>query len=269
MIVALGKLSNEDPSLRIIVDNEINQTKIAGMGELHLDIIIDRLKREYNLDVEVGRPQVAYKETITISVKSEGKYIKQTGGKGQYGHVLLEINPNIENSGFSFENKIVGGAIPKEYIPAVKKGIQESLHFGIIGGFPIVDVSVILYDGSYHEVDSNEMAFKIAGSIAFKKGTKVASPIILEPIMNTEIISPEEWMGEVISDISSRRGRIKNIKDRFKIKLISCLVPLSEMFGFSNDLRSKTQGRATYTMEFDGYKKVPDYIRSKLINKDK
>jgi elongation factor G len=268
MSVALSKMAHEDPSLRLIIDKETSQTKIAGMGELHLDIIVDRLQREHNIKVEVGKPQVAYKETITKVVTEEGKYIKQSGGRGQYGHVWLKISPEIPGAGFQFESKVVGGHIPKEYIPSVKKGVQEALSKGIRAGYPVIDISVILLDGSYHDVDSNEMAFKIAASMAFKEGTKKALPVILEPYMSAEVITPEEWMGDVIGDLNARRGRITSINDRDHTKFITCSVPLSSMFGFANDLRSKTQGRANYTMEFDSYKQLPKTLEEDLINKE-
>jgi len=269
MGIALGKLSTEDPSLRISTDLETTQTKIAGMGELHLDVIIDRLKREFAVEVDVGNPQVAYKETITKEIECEGKYIKQTGGRGQYGHVWLKIAPNASGVGFTFNNKIVGGSIPKEYIPAVKKGIQEALLNGIRGNYPIVDIAVTLFDGSFHDVDSNEMAFKIAGSMAFKEGVQKANPILLEPVMKTEIITPEKWMGDIIGDLNSRRGQIKSINEKMGTKIIAVMVPLAEMFGYSNDLRSKTQGRATYTMEFNCYDPVPKMVEELILEKTK
>jgi elongation factor G len=235
------------------------------MGELHLDIIIDRLKREYKLDVSVGEPQVAYKETIKSTVKSEGKYIKQTGGRGQYGHVWLEVSPGDEE--FVFNTKIVGGAIPKEFIGSIKKGIVESLGRGYIAGYPLININVLVFDGSYHDVDSSDIAFKIAASMAFKKAVSQADPIILEPIMNAEVTTPEKWLGDVISDLNSRRGRIISIVERGQIKVVKCFVPLSEMFGFASDIRSKTQGRATYTMEFHKYLQVPKSIEEKIAKK--
>lgn len=267
MGVALGKLSGEDPSLRLSVDEETGQTTIAGMGELHLEIIVDRLKREFMVESNVGKPQVAYRETITKSVESEGKYVKQTGGRGQYGHVWLRIEPNEAGKGFEFVSEIVGGVIPKEYIPAIKKGVEEALDTGIRAGFPVVDVKVAVFDGSYHDVDSNEMAFKIAGSMGFKDGTKKASPIILEPLMKAEVITPEEWMGDVIGDLNSRRGRITGMDERSGMKVVTANVPLAEMFGYANDLRSRTQGRATYTMEFSHYEPVPNSIADEIISK--
>jgi elongation factor G len=267
MGVALGKLSSEDPSLRLSVDEETGQTTIAGMGELHLEIIVDRLKREFMVEANVGKPQVAYRETITKIVETEGKYVKQTGGRGQYGHVWLRLEPNEAGKGWLFESEIVGGTIPKEYIPAVKKGIEEALDTGIRAGFPVVDIKVALFDGSYHDVDSSEMAFKIAGSIGFKDGTKKAGPIILEPLMKTEVITPEEWMGDVIGDLNSRRGRITGMDERSGMKIVSANVPLAEMFGYANDLRSRTQGRATYTMEFSHYEPVPTSIADEIVSK--
>lgn len=267
MGIGLGKLSSEDPSLRLSVDQETGQTTIAGMGELHLEIIVDRLKREFMVEANVGKPQVAYRETITKLVESEGKYVRQTGGRGQYGHVWLKIEPNEPGGGFVFESIIVGGSIPKEYVPAVKKGVEEALDSGIRAGFPVVDIKVSLFDGSYHDVDSNEMAFKIAGSMGFKEGTKKAGPIILEPLMKTEVIVPEEWMGDVIGDLNSRRGRITGMDERSGMKVVSANVPLAEMFGYANDLRSRTQGRATYTMEFSHYEPVPTSIAEEIVSK--
>jgi elongation factor G len=267
MGVALGKLSSEDPSLRLSVDEETGQTTIAGMGELHLEIIVDRLKREFLVEANVGKPQVAYRETITKIVESEGKYVKQTGGRGQYGHVWLRLEPNEAGKGFEFVSEIVGGSIPKEFIPATKKGIEEALDGGIRAGFPVVDIKVALFDGSYHDVDSSEMAFKIAASIGFKDGAKKASPIILEPLMKTEVITPEDWMGDVIGDLNSRRGRITGMDERSGMKIVSANVPLAEMFGYANDLRSRTQGRATYTMEFSHYEPVPASIAEEIISK--
>jgi elongation factor G len=267
--VALNKLSMEDPSFRVRTDEETGQTIISGMGELHLEIIVDRLKREFKVDCNVGKPQVAYKETITKPVKVEGKYIRQSGGRGQYGHVWLEIEPLEAGTGFEFVDKIVGGTIPKEYIPAVENGVKEAMERGILAGYPVVDVKVTLFDGSYHEVDSSEMAFKIAGSQAFQLGAKKASPIILEPIMNVEITVPEEYMGDVIGDINSRRGKIAGMESRLNLQIIKSFVPLSEMFGYSTVLRSLTQGRATYTMQFSHYEPVPQNISEELINKNK
>ena len=267
MGIALGKLSGEDPSLRLSVDEETAQTTIAGMGELHLEIIVDRLKREFSVEANVGKPQVAYRETITKFVESEGKYVKQTGGRGQYGHVWLKIEPKEAGSGWEFVSEIVGGSVPKEYIPAVKKGVEEALDTGIRAGFPVVDIKVTIFDGSYHDVDSNEMAFKIAGSMAFKEGAKKAAPIILEPLMKTEVTTPEEWMGDVIGDLNSRRGKITGMEERSGMKVVSANVPLAQMFGYANDLRSKTQGRASFTMEFSHYEPVPTLIADEIISK--
>lgn len=267
MGIGLNKLSAEDPSLRLRTDEETGQTTISGMGELHLEIIVDRLKREFLVEANVGKPQVAYRETITKTVESEGKYVKQTGGRGQYGHSWLRIEPNEAGKGFEFVSEIVGGSVPKEYIPAIKKGVEEALDTGIRAGFPVVDVKVALFDGSYHDVDSNEMAFKISGSMAFKEGAKKASPIILEPLMKTEVIVPEEWMGDVIGDLNSRRGRITGMDERSGMKIVAANVPLAEMFGYANDLRSRTQGRATYTMEFSHYEAVPNAIAEEIVSK--
>lgn len=267
MGIALGKLSGEDPSLRLSVDEETAQTTIAGMGELHLEIIVDRLKREFSVEANVGKPQVAYRETITKFVESEGKYVKQTGGRGQYGHVWLKIEPKEPGSGWEFVSEIVGGTVPKEYIPAVKKGVEEALDTGIRAGFPVVDIKVTIFDGSYHDVDSNEMAFKIAGSMAFKEGAKKAAPIILEPLMKTEVTTPEEWMGDVIGDLNSRRGKITGMEERSGMKVVCANVPLAQMFGYANDLRSKTQGRASFTMEFSHYEPVPTLIADEIISK--
>jgi elongation factor G len=265
--VALGRLAAEDPSLRVRTDAETNQTTIAGMGELHLEIIVDRLKREYAVETNVGKPQVAYRETITKSVEQEGKYVKQSGGRGQFGHVWIRLHPNETGGGFVFENKVVGGSIPKEFIPAVEKGVEGALGRGIRAGFPVVDVRVELFDGSYHDVDSNANAFEISGSMAFKEGARNAAPIILEPMMRTEVITPEDWMGDVIGDINSRRGRINGMEDRMGMKIVDAHVPLAEMFGYANDLRSRTQGRATYTMEFSHYEPVPNGIADQIIAK--
>ncbi len=262
---SLAKLAQEDPSFKVSFNEETGQTIISGMGELHLEIIVDRLLREFKVGANVGKPQVAYKETIRSAAKGEGKFIRQTGGRGQYGHVYIEIEPLEPGKGFEFENKIVGGTIPKEYIPAVEKGIREALDRGILAGYPVVDLKAKLYDGSYHEVDSSEMAFKIAGSIAFKEAAKNAKPVILEPIMNIEIVTPEEYMGDVIGDLNSRRGRVQNIEKRGNVQVIKGQAPLAEMFGYATDLRSKTQGRATYTMQFSHYSEVPKGVSEGII----
>mgnify|MGYP002802509008 FL=1 len=271
MGIALAKLAEEDPTFKAYTDEETGQTIIAGMGELHLEIIVDRLLREFKVEANVGAPQVAYKETIRQESQTDMKYSRQSGGKGQYGHVKIRIEPNIDpetgvGAGYEFVNEIVGGAIPKEYIPAVDAGIQGAMKSGILAGYPVVDVKVTLYDGSYHEVDSSEMAFKIAGSMAFKDAAKRANPIILEPMMKVVVIVPEEYMGDVIGDLNSRRGMIKSFEDRSGAKQINARVPLSEMFGYATDLRSKTQGRGQYTMEPDGYEPVPKNISESIIS---
>jgi len=267
--VALGKLAQEDPSFKVSFDEETGQTIISGMGELHLDIIVDRLLREFKVGANVGKPQVAYRETIKDKVKAEGKFVRQSGGRGQYGHVYIEVEPLGLGGGFEFANKIVGGSIPREYVPAVEKGIKEALENGVLAGYPVVDVKVILFDGSYHEVDSSEMAFKIAGSMAFKNAVKKAKPVLLEPIMNIEVVTPEDYMGEVIGDLNSRRGRIQTMNQRSNVRVISAQVPLSSMFGYATDLRSKTQGRATYTMQIAHYEEVPKNISEDIVLKVK
>ncbi|HHV73093.1 MULTISPECIES: elongation factor G [unclassified Thermoanaerobacterium] len=267
MAVALQKLAEEDPTFKTYTDQETGQTIIAGMGELHLEIIVDRMKREFNVECNVGKPQVAYKETITKPVRVEGKFIRQSGGRGQYGHVWLEMEPLERGQGYQFENKIVGGVIPKEYIPSVDAGVQEAMENGILGGYEVVDVKVSLVDGSYHEVDSSDMAFKIAGSMAFKEGMKKGGAVLLEPIMEVEVVVPEEYMGDVMGDINSRRGRIEGMMDRAGAKVIRGMVPLAEMFGYATDLRSKTQGRGTYTMQFSHYEEVPKNIADQILEK--
>lgn len=265
--ISLSKLALEDPSFKVSFDDETGQTIISGMGELHLEIIADRLKREFKVGASVGKPQVAYKETIKGSVKIEGKYVRQSGGRGQYGHVWLEIEPLKRGQGFEFVNKVVGGTIPKEYIPAVGKGVKEAMEGGVLIGYPVVDIKVTLFDGSYHEVDSSEMAFKVAGSMAFKEGAKKAQLALLEPVMGVEAVTPEEYMGDVIGDLSARRGKILSLLKRGNTQLINATVPLSEMFGYATDLRSKTQGRATYTMQFSHYEEVPKNITDEIITK--
>ncbi len=267
MGIALGKLAAEDPSFRVATDEESGQTIISGMGELHLEILVDRMKREFNVEAEVGAPQVAYRETIRSSVSKEYKYAKQSGGRGQYGHVFLKIEPLEPGSGYEFVDEIKGGVIPKEFIPAVDKGIQEAMGRGIQAGYPVEDVKVTLYDGSYHDVDSSEMAFKLAGSMGFREGAKEANPVILEPMMKVEVEVPEEYMGDVIGDISKRRGQVNGMGDRAGNKIVDAFVPLSEMFGYSTDLRSMTQGRATYAMEFDHYEEVPANVAKEIIEK--
>jgi elongation factor G len=267
MGVALGKLAQEDPSFRVATDEESGQTIISGMGELHLDIIVDRMRREFKVEANVGAPQVSYRETIRQSIEQEGKFVRQSGGRGQYGHVYLRIEPQEAGSGYEFVNEIVGGVVPKEYIPAVDKGVQEQMTNGVIAGYPVVDVKVTLYDGSYHDVDSNEMAFKIAGSMCFKEGAAKAKPVLLEPIMKVEVVTPEEYMGDVMGDLNSRRGMVQGMDDSPAGKQIRAEVPLSEMFGYATDLRSATQGRATYSMEFAKYNEVPGSIAEAIIKK--
>ncbi len=263
--LALQKLAKEDPSFRVSMDHETGQTIISGMGELHLEIIVDRLKREFGVDVNVGKPQVAYRETIKKEVTSEGKFIKQTGGRGQYGHVWLKIEPLEPGKGFEFHETIKGGVVPKEYIPAVEAGVREAMETGVVAGYPMTDIKVTLFDGSYHEVDSSEMAFKIAGSIAFKEGAKKANPVLLEPIMEVEVTTPEEFMGDVIGDLNKRRGRVQGMEARGNAQVIKALVPLAEMFGYATDLRSMTQGRATYIMRFSHYEEVPPNVAEQIV----
>ncbi|MDD3065105.1 MAG: elongation factor G [Endomicrobiaceae bacterium] len=264
---ALSRLAEEDPTFTVRTDEETNQTIISGMGELHLEVLVDRMRREFNVQANVGRPQVAYRETIRKSAEAESKYIRQTGGRGQYGHVVITVEPLEAAKGFEFVNKIVGGVIPREYIPAVEKGIKEALTAGTLAGYPVVDIRVTLTDGSFHEVDSSEMAFKIAGSMAFKDGCKKANAVILEPIMKTEVIVPEDYMGDVIGDLNSRRGKIMNMDSRNKVQHIKANVPLSEMFGYSTTLRSLTQGRGNYSMEPSHYEEVPKQIADKILEK--
>ncbi|WP_236616419.1 elongation factor G [Schnuerera ultunensis] len=265
MSIALAKLAEEDPTFRTFTNEETGQIIIAGMGELHLEIIVDRLLREFKVEANVGNPQVAYKESISASAEVDTRYVRQSGGRGQYGHVKIRIEPQEPGAGYEFVNNIVGGVIPKEYIPSVDNGIQEAMQSGIIGGYPVVDVKVTLYDGSYHEVDSSEMAFKIAGSMAFKQAMEKAKPILLEPIMKVEVIMPEEYMGDVIGDINSRRGRIEGMEPRSGVQVVRGYVPLAEMFGYATDLRSNTQGRAVYSMQFDHYEPVPSSIAEKIL----
>ncbi len=269
MSIALGKLAKEDPSFRVRTDEESAQTIIAGMGELHLDIIIDRMKREFGVDANVGAPQVAYRETIRKKVEAEGKFVRQSGGRGQYGHVWLRLEPMPAGSGYAFENATIGGTVPKEYISSVDKGIQEQMKNGVIAGYPVEDVKVTLFDGSYHDVDSNEMAFKVAGSMAFRNGAFDASPTLLEPIMNIEVVTPEDYMGDVMGDLNRRRGLVNGMDDAPSGKIIKAEVPLAEMFGYATDLRSATQGRATYSMEFAKYSEIPGNVAEAIINKTK
>ncbi|MFC6438850.1 elongation factor G [Bowmanella sp. JS7-9] len=266
MGIALSKLAAEDPSFRVKTDEETGQTIISGMGELHLDIIVDRMKREFKVECNVGKPQVAYRETIRKAVEVEGKFVRQSGGRGQYGHVWLKVEPNEEGAGYEFVNAIVGGVVPKEYIPAVDKGIQEQMQNGVLAGYPVLDVKVTLYDGSYHDVDSSEMAFKIAGSMGFKKGCAEANPVLLEPMMKVEVTTPEDWMGDVVGDLNRRRGIIEGMEDGVAgIKIVRAKVPLAEMFGYATDLRSATQGRASYSMEFFNYAEMPNNAAKAII----
>ncbi|MCU7890996.1 MAG: elongation factor G [Candidatus Thiodiazotropha sp. (ex Ustalcina ferruginea)] len=267
MGIALSKLAQEDPSFRVSSDEESGQTIISGMGELHLDIIVDRMRREFKVEANVGAPQVAYRETIRKSIEKEGKFVRQSGGRGQFGHVYLRIEPQVAGEGYEFVNEIVGGAVPREYIPAVDKGIQEAMGNGVIAGYPMVDVKVTLYDGSYHDVDSSEMAFKIAGSMCFKEGAAKARPVLLEPMMKVEVITPEEYMGDVMGDLNSRRGLVQGMDDTPAGRQIKAEVPLSAMFGYATDLRSATQGRANYSMEFAKYAEVPASIADAVIKK--
>ncbi|MCY4420416.1 MAG: elongation factor G [Gammaproteobacteria bacterium] len=268
MGIALQKLAREDPSFRVRTDEESGQTIISGMGELHLDIIVDRMRREFSVEANVGAPQVSYRETIRKDIQQEGKFVRQSGGRGQYGHVYLKIEPQKAGDGFEFANEIVGGVVPREYIPAVEKGVKEAIYNGVIAGYPVVDVKVTLYDGSYHDVDSSEMAFKIAGSMAFRDGARQASPVLLEPVMKVEVVTPEEHMGDVVGDLSRRRGIVGGMVDSPSGKVISSEVPLAEMFGYATDLRSATQGRATYSMEFHKYKEVPGSLADAIIKKN-
>ncbi|GMU85646.1 MAG: elongation factor G [Ignavibacteriales bacterium] len=264
---ALQKLSDEDPTFRVSSNEETGQTLIAGMGELHLEILVDRMKREFKVEANVGKPQVAYRETITTTVNAEGKFVKQSGGRGKYGHVWLELSPNEPGKGFEFTNGIVGGVVPKEYVPAVSAGVQEAMRNGVIAGFPVVDVKVKIYDGSYHDVDSDEISFKVAGSIGFKEGARKAKPILLEPTMSVEVVTPEEYLGDVMGDLNSRRGRIEGFTARKDAQVIKAIVPLSEMFGYATVLRSMTQGRAIYTMQFSHYSEVPKSLAEEIAEK--
>jgi len=265
MGTALAKLAEEDPTFKVSTNQETGQTLISGMGELHLEIIVDRMKREFKVEANVGKPQVAYRETINGATDVEEKYAKQSGGRGQYGHVKMKVEAN-HGKGYEFVNQITGGAIPREYIPAVDKGIQEALEAGVVAGYPVQDIKVTLYDGSYHEVDSSEMAFKIAGSMAVKKGLRAANPVLLEPIFKVEVTTPEEYMGDVIGDLNARRGQVSGMTDRNNAKIVNAEVPLSQMFGYATDLRSKTQGRASYSMEFEKYVEVPKNIAQQVID---
>ncbi|MBM7853823.1 elongation factor G [Desulfohalotomaculum tongense] len=268
LAVALQKLADEDPTFKTHTDHETGQTIISGMGELHLEVIVDRLLREFKVEANVGRPQVAYKETIKKAVKAEGKFVRQSGGRGQYGHVHIELEPLEPGGGYEFVNKIVGGVVPKEYIPAVDAGIKEAMQTGVLAGYPMIDIKATLFDGSYHEVDSSEMAFKVAASMALKEGAKKADPVILEPIMKVEVVMPEEYMGDVMGDLNSRRGRVESMDQRGNAKVIVANVPLAEMFGYATELRSRTQGRGQYTMQFSHYEEVPKNIADEIISKN-
>jgi elongation factor G len=267
MGMALSKLAQEDPSFRVKTDEESGQTIISGMGELHLDIIVDRMRREFKVEANVGAPQVAYRETIRSKVEQEGKFVRQSGGRGQFGHVWLRIEPQEAGAGYEFVNGIVGGVVPREYIPAVDKGIQEQMKNGVLAGYPIEDVKVTLFDGSYHDVDSNEMAFKIAASMGFKAGALKANPALLEPIMKVEVVTPEEYLGDVMGDLNRRRGIMQGMDESPSGRIIRVSVPLAEMFGYATDLRSATQGRATYSMEFEKYAEAPANIAEAVIKK--
>jgi elongation factor G len=263
--LGLAKLMSEDPTFRVNTDEQTGQVVIAGMGELHLEIIVDRLKREFGVEASVGKPQVAYKETLTRPADGEGRYIRQTGGRGQYGHVKIHLYPEEPGGGYVFKNQIVGGSIPREFIKPVDEGIREALTRGILAGYPLDDVKIELYDGSFHQVDSSEMAFKIAGSMAFQDAAKKAKPVLLEPVMRVEIVVPKDYLGEVMGDLNSRRGRIQAQEDRGGTQIINARVPLSEMFGYATDLRSRTQGRATYSMHFDHYGKTPQNVSQEVV----
>jgi elongation factor G len=267
MGLALQKLAQEDPSFRVHTDEESGQTIISGMGELHLEIIVDRMKREFKVEANVGKPQVAYRETIRTAVESEGKFVRQSGGRGQYGHVWLKLEPQEAGKGYEFENGIVGGVVPKEYIPAVDKGIQEAMKNGVLAGYPVVDIKVTIFDGSYHDVDSNEMAFKIAGSMGFKDGCKKAKPVLLEPIMKVEVVTPPEFLGDIMGDLMRRRGIVQGQEDSPSGKIVRAEVPLAEMFGYATSMRSATQGRATYSMEFEKYSETPAAVAEAVIKK--
>jgi elongation factor G len=267
MGMALGKLTEEDPTFTVRSDEETGQTIIGGMGELHLEIIVDRMKREFSVEANVGAPQVAYKETITAIAEAEGKYIKQSGGRGQYGHCWLRLEPMKRGTGYEFDDEIKGGIIPKEYIPAIGKGVKEAMDNGVLAGYQVQDVKAIVYDGSYHDVDSSEAAFKVAGSMAFKAAFHKAKPVILEPVMRVEVVTPEQYMGDVIGDLNSKRGQILEMFDRAGVKVIHAEVPLAEMFGYATSLRSMTQGRASYSMEFKKYQEVPRNIAEEIITK--
>jgi elongation factor G len=264
---ALSKLAEEDPTFRTETNEETGQTIISGMGELHLDIIVDRMRREFKVEANVGAPQVAYRETIRQAGKCEGKFVRQSGGRGQFGHVWIEFEPMEEGGGFEFVDKVVGGVVPREYIPAVGAGVEDALKNGLLAGYPLIDIRATLYDGSYHDVDSNEMAFKIAASMALKKAKEVCKPVILEPLMKVEVVIPEEYLGDIMGDITSRRGRVEGMEARSGAQVVKAFVPLSEMFGYATSLRSATQGRGTYTMHFDHYEEVPKSVSEEIIKK--
>ena len=266
--ISLQRLAFEDPSFRTFTNEETGQTIIAGMGELHLEILVDRMKREFNVEANVGKPQVAYREAIRAKVKQEGKFVRQSGGRGQYGHIVIEMEPQERGAGFVFENAIVGGVVPKEYVTAAGKGIEEAMKNGVLAGFPVVDIKIKAVDGSFHDVDSNEMAFKVAGSMGFKEGFQKASPVLLEPIMKVEVVTPEDYMGDVMGDLSRRRGLLQGSDETPSGKVINAMVPLGEMFGYSTSLRSMSQGRATFTMEFDHYAEAPTNVADAVIKKN-
>jgi elongation factor G len=263
--IGLQKLMAEDPTFRVQTDQQTGQTIIAGMGELHLEIIVDRLKREFNVEASVGKPQVAYKETLTRKSEGEGRYVRQTGGRGQYGHAKIRLFPGEPGTGYIFENEIIGGSIPREFIKPIDEGIKEALTRGVLAGYPVDDVKIELYDGSYHDVDSSEMAFKIAGSMAFQDAAKRAKPVLLEPVMRVEVVVPKDYMGDVMGNLASRRGQIQSQEDRGGTQIIAARVPLSEMFGYATDLRSRTQGRATYSMHFDRYEPAPQNVSEEVV----
>jgi elongation factor G len=269
MTTALQKLQEEDPTFRAETNTETGQIIISGMGELHLDIIVDRMRREFKVEANVGAPQVAYRETFRAGAKVEGKFARQSGGRGQFGHVWIEFEPNEEGKGFEFENKIVGGVVPREYIPAVQAGLEDALQNGVVAGYPLIDIKAALVDGSYHDVDSSEMAFKIAASMALKNAVSKCSPAILEPMMKVEVVIPDEYLGDIMGDITSRRGRVEGMEARGNAQVVRAFVPLSEMFGYATALRSNTQGRGTYSMHFDHYEEVPKSISEEIIKKNK
>jgi elongation factor G len=267
MVETLVRLGEEDPTFRARYDQETGQTIISGMGQLHLEIIVDRMLREFNVEANVGRPEVAYKETIVQPAKAEGRFVRQTGGRGQFGVVQLEVEPQPRGQGFAFESKIVGGSIPREYIPAVEQGVREALETGVVSNYPVIDVKVVLVDGQYHPVDSSEMAFKMAGSLGVQEALRRAKPILLEPYMKVEVATPDEFFGDVLGDISSRRGHVLNVDQSGHLRVISSIVPLAETFGYATDLRSISQGRATYTMEFDHYEEVPVSVAEQIVGR--